>query len=509
MTRTAGHFDPLMDGVREDFTERFNKLFPDWISQIPFDFIQSSNYDGSATSPGFKIDTDGSAYFGSGLIIGSDIYSANWDGAIPANVPDGSATAGYYLDYSLGAAQFENIYALGGQLGDLTLTGTLTLDGTGEIITDSAGNERLVISQADDGRLDWIDASGETQATIGLFDPSTSSAGLLLRGYSSSAGQTGLMDLLRYTGGSELVIASPTTSGGVGRILLGTVGANGTTVTEVMSIRQNKVKVVQPLLTNSGSAGAPAIGLEGSGDDTGFYFGIDQVFVATQGTRRASWSTTVFGLAVDLDLEGNDILNLDQSLANADAVGTPAYSWEDSPSSGLFRAADEVPAMAANGGESMRWTEDGPSYEVDGTKLPAWAEVAPSNFNPTAASTWETATGSTTTVWTHQGDNRTVILMIWMKCVASNTGTAQLVSIRPQYSLDGGSTWNNPPTSTQAYTGSDSGGIGAADQVPMYNQDLITGTATGDVQFRLQFFRAGTITNFIQIHGMARAEQTH
>lgn len=90
-----GHFDPLEQGGGLGITlTDVYAVLPQWISEIPFDFIQSSNYDGTVTSPGFRIDTDGSAYFGSGF------------------------------------------YAESGTLGDLILEGSLTMDTNGVIYTD-------------------------------------------------------------------------------------------------------------------------------------------------------------------------------------------------------------------------------------------------------------------------------------------------------------------------------------------------------------------------------------
>jgi len=81
--------------------------------------IRSQNYDGAGT--GWIIRGDGSASFGSSVTIFGDLISGNWDGTNPANLAtkDGGATAGYYLDSSVGAAQF---------MGDLWVDGDITLN---------------------------------------------------------------------------------------------------------------------------------------------------------------------------------------------------------------------------------------------------------------------------------------------------------------------------------------------------------------------------------------------
>lgn len=72
-----------------------------------------------------------------GSIQVGDIESSNWGGASPANLTsrDTSGTpAGYYLDSSVGSAQFEGDIFVGG---DIDLTGTLT-------VGDTAPNLKLV-----------------------------------------------------------------------------------------------------------------------------------------------------------------------------------------------------------------------------------------------------------------------------------------------------------------------------------------------------------------------------
>ena len=77
--------------------------------------IASSNY--SAGSAGFIVNGDGSAEFND-IVVRGDIESGNWDGTSPANLAtvDGGASAGFYLDSSVGSAQFEGNIFLGGNI---------------------------------------------------------------------------------------------------------------------------------------------------------------------------------------------------------------------------------------------------------------------------------------------------------------------------------------------------------------------------------------------------------
>ena len=94
--------------------------------------IRSENYVASTT--GWAIFGDGTADL-AGLSV-SGAIQGNWDGTDPANLAtvDGGATTGYYLDSSVGSAQF---------MGDIFLGGNLTLEG-GSFRTASSG-QRIVI----------------------------------------------------------------------------------------------------------------------------------------------------------------------------------------------------------------------------------------------------------------------------------------------------------------------------------------------------------------------------
>lgn len=90
-----------------------------------------------------------------GNLVGNDMYSANWNGAIPANLSSiSSATAGYYLDGSVGAAQFS---------GNLFVRGDLQMAGYGWLKTNVPGTYRAELSGAG---LYFVNSSNTTIASL-------------------------------------------------------------------------------------------------------------------------------------------------------------------------------------------------------------------------------------------------------------------------------------------------------------------------------------------------------
>jgi len=66
------------------------------------------------------------------ITVAGDLWSANWDGALPIDLSggaDATATVGFALDSTVGAGQFQSLYAEGGEIGDLTITGMLRASG--------------------------------------------------------------------------------------------------------------------------------------------------------------------------------------------------------------------------------------------------------------------------------------------------------------------------------------------------------------------------------------------
>ena len=141
--------------------------------------LRSQNYNATAET-GWAIFGDGSASFyglltiGDNAIITGDLYSSNWNGTIPANLAteDSGASAGYYLDSSVGSMQLEGDFFVGGDMditGDILIAGDILFDrGSGALIeTNDApenGDTWLKIWQVSNvGRIQGIKKSGGSE----------------------------------------------------------------------------------------------------------------------------------------------------------------------------------------------------------------------------------------------------------------------------------------------------------------------------------------------------------
>jgi len=97
-----------------------------------------------------------------GSVEVGDIYSDNWDGTVPLSLRDTGASVGYALDASAGSAQFVNIFADAGELRDLSVLGTLIM-GTSGIFRSNAFNQtRIEILQSAADYLGFVKASTST-----------------------------------------------------------------------------------------------------------------------------------------------------------------------------------------------------------------------------------------------------------------------------------------------------------------------------------------------------------
>jgi len=162
-----GHFAPLPEGYATLPTRSGKYLDIEVFGNVN----ATSGTLGDLTVTGtITIGAGGSIDVGSGTINVGDIESDNWGGASPANLTarDTSGTpAGYYLDDSLGSAQFEGDLFVGG---DITLSGTLGLDGTGIFQTDSSA-PRWIVDIDNYGALDLVYESGLTnEYAVGGID---------------------------------------------------------------------------------------------------------------------------------------------------------------------------------------------------------------------------------------------------------------------------------------------------------------------------------------------------
>lgn len=106
--------------------------------------LESANF--AAGSDGWQIGGDGDAEFND-VIVRGDIVSGNWDGDDPPDLSsaDSGASAGFALDASEGAAQFE---------GNVFIGGSVLLDGSGAIRT-SNGTTFVELSSSVNDLVGW------------------------------------------------------------------------------------------------------------------------------------------------------------------------------------------------------------------------------------------------------------------------------------------------------------------------------------------------------------------
>jgi microcystin-dependent protein len=136
------------------------------------------------------------------VVMQGDIWSVNWNGGHDLSAGrDAVATTGYFLDSSAGAAQFKTIYADGGQLRTLTITGVLTLNSTGKLETTSGysvgGAVKAVVLDGGfvDRLLFYSGGNLETAAAYIYGDNAAGSPYLRIRGPATAAATVANIDL--------------------------------------------------------------------------------------------------------------------------------------------------------------------------------------------------------------------------------------------------------------------------------------------------------------------------
>ena len=195
-----------------------------------------------------------------GVSVGGDIISANWNGAKPANLAtrDTTATAGFYLDSSVGASQW---------MGDIFVGGTITAtDGTESVVIDptsyGSGNAEVDFN---------VGANTEPKLHANNAGPSMSL---------NSGANTGKT--------TAAVIVSSTSTDGRSSVSINFMATSATFNQLGFDMGGSSL----PIGFAFGSAAAP--GLIISGDPTtGFYrFAASKIGVATGGAVRGHWSST-------------------------------------------------------------------------------------------------------------------------------------------------------------------------------------------------------------------------
>ncbi|KKK46772.1 hypothetical protein LCGC14_3161900, partial [marine sediment metagenome] len=117
-----------------------------------------------------------------GTLTGNDILSSNWDGAIPVDLSsrDATATVGYALDGSVGAAQFQNIFAEGGELRNLSVLGNLTMGANGIIRSAASGLRYELEATTTYARINFFTGDAN-EASAGFLRQESSGGSSILR----------------------------------------------------------------------------------------------------------------------------------------------------------------------------------------------------------------------------------------------------------------------------------------------------------------------------------------
>jgi hypothetical protein len=134
--------------------------------------IQSDDF--VTGTSGWQIAGDGSAEFNDVLVRG-DIESGNWDGTSPANLAtvDTGATAGFYLDSSVGAAQFEGDIWLRGNLQASDDTDIVFGDDADATIGFISGTSALQVAGGSLLSLSATNVSLAAATTLNVGEPTT------------------------------------------------------------------------------------------------------------------------------------------------------------------------------------------------------------------------------------------------------------------------------------------------------------------------------------------------
>ena len=324
--------------------------------------------------------------------ISGDLKSSSWDGGDSLASAPVAATAGYFLDYDQDKAQFQDIYAVGGQLEDLTVTGVLSLDGSGQITTDSGSGSRMTINPWDgtgfplifytgaaaennpgsisviaDSNFIRLTLYGPTLETSGSDDgtgylavgansvDSVASAGLLSLATGNFEAQTDLFSIAYGSGDAQTWIDAFATGAGTGTIKMGT-WADTVDVHADIEMQSG----IQ-LFLDAGSISDPGLAFVGD-PDTGIYNPSANVigFVAGGGLE--------FTLG-DGYLQGRDSSQSVYIRSVSGSVGAPQYSFRGDGNTGMYwYGADQLGFAAGGAIQFITGNSANPSIRgVDGT----------------------------------------------------------------------------------------------------------------------------------------------
>ncbi len=311
-----------------------------------------------------------------GTLTGNDILSSNWDGTIPVDLSggaDGGATAGYALDGSAGAAQFQTIYAESGEFGNFDILGTLTM-GAGGVLRTAASGQRLELAESFGDRINWYTA-----------DASESSPGTLFGFYAGAAG----------TGHLQLNLHSPqnTTRSTQTRLELKAQSASGASGPEV-TVYATGTYNIQPVArfvdfimrVDDGTESAPGFAFNSSiatgmyllganilatatGAGTRMYWDVNGTHLVTLGTTGSAanlFADTALGNRIKRSTASSRAYKTDiQPLTNPPIVHASTFHYipgyvDDDPKGKVMHygfIAQDV--QAALGDDSVTYNEDG------------------------------------------------------------------------------------------------------------------------------------------------------
>lgn len=299
----------------------------------------------------FKLWIQGEQWsFKKAITIQGDIVSANWDGAEPLDLSsvDTTATAGFALDASEGAAQFE---------GEMFLGGNLTLEG-GEIRTSSSG-ERVQIQDVPPRVL--LGTTGGDQTTVAVGSVSTVDVDM-------TVATTETLFLIGRN--AESTEARVSVADVAGEYMTVQEEDAFNTVTDLFTVKKDAA------LFRDGSASAPGLAFL-SDTNTGIYRGGEnQLDIATGGSTRVRIGSSF------LIVSAGSLDDDDPRLQPAGSASNPAYSFRGDLNTGMYRISADIIGIATGGAERLRIQSDYLRTTGGSTGNPAIKVTSDSNSTP-------------------------------------------------------------------------------------------------------------------------------
>ena len=301
--------------------------------------LRSQNYNATSET-GWAIFGDGSASFyglltiGDNAVITGDLYSSNWNGTIPANLAteDAGASAGYYLDSSVGSMQLEGDFFLGG---DLDVDGTITINsGSGDRLT-VAGESLFTGDMELDGAID-IDGDILLSGDI-LFERGTSAlietndapvnGDTWLRIWQVS--NTGRIQGIKKSGGSETVSAE-------------------------LQVTNDGFGIAQGVLDLAGSGGIDSslgadIDIAIAGTTILTIDGTNGVYLGSSGTR--------------VDNNGA-LLSVNEVQVQDGSITDPSYTFTSDSNSGFYRVGENDIGVTLGSKQHILFSDGDPTLTV-------------------------------------------------------------------------------------------------------------------------------------------------